>query len=104
MRGKRITVVREEIVGFAGLILRKMDVNVSALRDEREDDDLDDDVSEGEEEGDLDTGIENEWLNKLLEKPPLHEFVKGRISIEIVKATGLPACDLNGKSDPYVVL
>ncbi|KAA6372360.1 MAG: hypothetical protein EZS28_032112 [Streblomastix strix] len=56
-----------------------IDMNKSALPEEREDDDLNYDVSEGEEEGDLDTGIENEWLNKLLEKPPLHEFVKGRI-------------------------
>ncbi|KAA6384374.1 MAG: hypothetical protein EZS28_020096, partial [Streblomastix strix] len=33
-------------------------------------DDLDDDYAEDEEEGDLDTGIENEWMNKILEKTP----------------------------------
>ncbi|KAA6325215.1 MAG: hypothetical protein EZS28_054097, partial [Streblomastix strix] len=70
IRVKRITVLTEEIVGFHGLLFRKIDVSVSALPDEREDDDLDDDYAEDEEEGDLDTGIENEWMNKILEKTP----------------------------------
>ncbi|KAA6335408.1 MAG: hypothetical protein EZS28_052970, partial [Streblomastix strix] len=32
------------------------------------------------------------------------KFIKGDILVEVIKATGLPASDLNGLSDPYVVL
>ena len=28
----------------------------------------------------------------------------GTVQIEVISATGIPAADLNGKSDPYVVV
>ncbi|KAA6374213.1 MAG: hypothetical protein EZS28_030259, partial [Streblomastix strix] len=67
-----------------------------------------DEVEQIKEEDQEETGDENEQseedeIQEIKEQEPEYEYVKGKVLITLHRLSDLPANDINGKSDPYVI-